>query len=72
MAANEQVAERIQALRDEIRAVRASIVEMLARIDHITLQELPQIRIDYAVKIGCWEQELLEAELAGPEGGHDA
>ena len=65
MAANEQVAERIQALRDEIRAVRASIVEMLARIDHITLQELPQIRIDYAVKIGCWEQELLEAELAG-------
>ena len=54
MAANEQVAERIQALRDEIRAVRASIVEMLARIDHIT-----------SVKIGCWEQELLEAELAG-------
>ena len=65
MAANRQVEEGIQALREQIRAVREAIVEMLARIDHITLQELPQIRVDYAVKIGCWEQELLEAELAG-------
>ena len=65
MAANRQVEEGIQALREQIRSVREAIVEMLARIDHITLQELPQIRVDYAVKIGCWEQELLEAELAG-------
>ena len=65
MVTNKRVEDRVQALREQIRAVRASIVEMLVRIDHINLQELPQIRVDYAVKIGCWEQELLEAELAG-------
>ena len=51
-------------LRDEIRAVRESILECVVRMDDIRLQRLPQIRADYALKIGCWEQALLEAELA--------
>ena len=33
-------------------------------MDDIRLQQIPQIRADYALKIGCWEQELLQAELA--------
>lgn len=56
---------RLNELRERIRATRMSIVEMLARIDDINLQQIPQIRMDYALKIGCWEQELLVAELAG-------
>ena len=52
-------------LREEIRSVRNAIIEILMRMDDITLHRLPQIRADYALKIGCWEQALLEAELAG-------
>lgn len=51
-------------LREEIRAVRESILATVVRMDDIRLQRLPQIRADYALKIGCWEQALLEAELA--------
>lgn len=51
-------------LRDQIRAVRESILALVVRMDDIRLQQLPQIRADYALKIGCWEQALLEAELA--------
>ena len=56
--------ERLEALRGDIRDVRAQIVEVVMHMDDIVLQQLPQIRIDYAIKIGCWEQALLEAELA--------
>ena len=52
-------------LREEIRSVREAIIEILMRMDHITLQRIPLIRADYALKIGCWEHALLEAELAG-------
>lgn len=57
--------ESVVALRDEIRSVRDAIIDILARIDDIQLQQLPQIRAEYALKLGCWEQALLEAELAG-------
>ena len=52
-------------LREQIRTVRESILSIVVRMDDITLQRIPQIRTDYALKIGCWEQALLEAELAG-------
>ena len=52
-------------LREDIRHVRESILSLITRMDDITLQQIPQIRADYALKIGCWEQALLEAELAG-------
>lgn len=51
-------------LRDEIRRVRESILSLVARMEDIVLQRIPQIRADYALKIGCWDQALLEAELA--------
>lgn len=56
--------ERLQKLREEIREVRESILAHVVRMDDIRLQQIPQIRADYALKIGCWEQALLEAELA--------
>ena len=52
-------------LREEIRRVRESILSLIVRMDDIMLQKIPQIRADYALKVGCWEQALLEAELAG-------
>ncbi|MBR3235517.1 MAG: hypothetical protein IKG11_07870 [Atopobiaceae bacterium] len=51
-------------LREEVRRVRESILSYVVRMDDILLQQIPQIRADYALKIGCWEQALLEAELA--------
>ena len=56
---------RLESLRSKIRAVRESILGIVLRMDDIELQRLPRIRADYALKIGCWEQALLEAELAG-------
>ncbi|MDO4536822.1 MAG: J domain-containing protein [Coriobacteriales bacterium] len=57
--------EALEQLRKEIRQVRDSILTAIVRMDDIKLQQIPQIRADYALKIGCWEQALLEAELAG-------
>ena len=51
-------------LRQKIVEVREKIVETVARMDHLRLQEIPNIQADYAVRIGCWETQLLEAELA--------
>ena len=51
-------------LKSAIREVRADILDIVTQIEDIKLQQLPQIYVDYAVKIGCWEKELLEAEVA--------
>jgi hypothetical protein len=51
-------------LRRAIREVRTAILDVVTAIEDIRLQQIPQIRADYAVKIGCWEKELLEAEVA--------
>lgn len=56
--------DRADSLRQEIRAARERIISLAAQMDDIRLQQIPQIRADYALKIGCWEQELLQAELA--------
>jgi len=53
-----------EGLREEIRACRERIVELVCAYDHIVLQTYRQIECDYALKIGCWEVALLEAELA--------
>ncbi len=58
-------AVQLVGLREEVRCVRESILSYVVRMDDILLQQIPQIRADYALKIGCWEQALLEAELAG-------
>ena len=56
--------QRLDSLKEEIRAVRDRVVGIVVRMDDIRLQQIPQIRADYALKIGCWEQALLEAELS--------
>lgn len=47
-----------------ISELRTSIAEVLSRIDEIRQQEIPQIKADYATKIGVWNARLLKAELA--------
>lgn len=51
-------------LRAAIREVRDRIVTVIAEMDHARLQEIPSIKAEYAVRIGCWETQLLQAELA--------
>ncbi|PST49679.1 hypothetical protein COO72_00085 [Bifidobacterium callitrichos] len=50
--------------RKRIRDLRAAIARTLARIDEIRQQEIPQIKADYATKIGVWRTRLIKAELA--------
>lgn len=47
-----------------ISELRTSIAEALSRIDEIRQQEIPQIKADYATRIGVWNARLLKAELA--------
>lgn len=53
-----------QALLETIEALKAEIAEVLLEIDHINLQVNPHIVAEYRVKIGCWENELLRAQIA--------
>ena len=59
------MASRLESLRGSVREVRASILDVVVRIDDIELQQIPQAKVEWQLKIGCWEQALLEAELAG-------
>ena len=51
-------------LQEQLEQVRKEITETLLEIDLIELQLNPQIEADYAVKIGCLENELLQAQIA--------
>ena len=53
-----------EALRRNIQEVRAQIADVLMEIDKLTLQVKRQIEVDYAVKVGCYENELLQAQIA--------
>ncbi len=61
--------ERPQVVREgddlvsEIRDVREKIVAAVSEADEIRLQVIPNIRTEYQIKIGCWEKEVLAAEL---------
>ncbi len=59
-----EVGPTAEELRHAIREVRADILDIVTAIEDIRLQQFPQIYNDYAIKIGCWEKELLEAEVA--------
>ena len=59
-----EAAPTAEELKSAIREVRSDILDIVTQIEDIKLQQLPQIYADYAVKIGCWEKELLEAEVA--------
>lgn len=58
------VTQQVECLRAQVVEVREKVVDVLTELDHIRLQEIPAIQADYAVRIGCWEAELLRAELA--------
>lgn len=53
-----------EGLRREVRETRAQTVEVVSETDHLRLQTIPNIRADYALRIGCWEVEMLHAELS--------
>ena len=59
-----EVGPTAEELRHALREVRADILDIVTAIEDIRLQQFPQIYNDYAIKIGCWEKELLEAEVA--------
>lgn len=50
-------------LLQDIESVRQQVTDVLMEIDHINLQVNPQIEADYAIKIGCYENELLKAQI---------
>jgi hypothetical protein len=51
-------------LRQLIAETKTRVIEVLATIDDIRLQQNPMIESEYALKIGCYENELLKAEIA--------
>lgn len=53
-----------ESLREAIRATREQVACAIAEADHVRLQEIPAIKAEYAVRVGCWETQLLQAELA--------
>lgn len=65
MDAGDAGEERVARVRDEVRAARERILGVLVEIDDLRLQQIPQARAEWQAAIGCWEQALLEAELAG-------
>ena len=59
-----QTTQRTEELRAQVVEAREQIVDVITRIEHMRLQDIPRIRADYAVRVGCWETQLLQAELA--------
>lgn len=59
----EQVPGIAPDLRERIVEARGRVADALLGIDDITLQQIPQIKADYACKIGCFENDLLKAQL---------
>lgn len=56
--------EALTGLSAQVEDIRTEIANTLLEIDQIVLQINPQIEADYAVKIGCYENELLQAQIA--------
>ena len=56
--------QQVERLRDQIRSARESILYAIVRMDEIRLRQIPRIQVEYALKLGGLEQELLEAELS--------
>ena len=53
----------LQQLRSQINEAQSTLADLLFEIDDIELQINPAIKRDYSMKIGCFENELLKAEL---------
>lgn len=55
---------RLLELCDEIRNARLVVAGILTEIESITLHQNPSIETEWQVKIGVWENRLLEAQIA--------
>lgn len=62
-AQDEMKQELVEEALGELRHVQERIAETLLEIDFILLQENPRIEAEYAVKIGGYRFQLLQAEL---------
>lgn len=53
-----------QTIENEIAEARGRIAGLLLEIDYIVLQAIPQIEAEYAIKIGCFENDLFKWQIA--------
>ena len=51
-------------LHDEIRNARIVVAGIITEIESITLHQNPSIETEWQVKVGVWENRLLEAQIA--------
>lgn len=56
-------ADALQQLESQINEARTTLTDILFEIDNTELQVNPRIKIDYNVKIGCLENELLKVQI---------
>lgn len=56
--------ESCETLMAKVDEIKNDIAEALLEIDDINLQINPHIVAEYTVRIGCWENELLRAQIA--------
>lgn len=55
-------ADALQQLESQINEARATLTDIFFEIDNTELQVNPKIKIDYSVKIGCFENDLLKSK----------
>jgi hypothetical protein len=61
---NVQRSNDVDKLRYHVGTVKDKIIDVLTEYDDILLQQNPKIEIDYAIKIGCYENELFKNDVA--------
>ena len=49
---------------DELARARSAIVDLLAEIEDVLLQQNPRIEAEWQVTVGVWEKNLLEAQIS--------
>lgn len=55
---------RLLELQDEISNARIVVAGIITEIESITLHQNPSIETEWQVKVGVWENRLLEAQIA--------
>ena len=60
----DEAGRRLLELCDEIRNARIVVAGVITEIESITLHQNPSIEAEWQVKVGVWENRLLEAQIA--------
>ena len=60
----DEESRRLLELCDEIRNARLVVAGVITEIESITLHQNPSIETDWQVKVGVWENRLLEAQIS--------